>query len=106
MVRIRRFGVIRTATAVAAIYFILVAIIAIPFAIIVSTTPMTYTDQFGRTFRFELSPLLALFLPFIYAGIGWVFTALACLIYNLAARFTGGIEFEALAVGTPPADTA
>lgn len=106
MVRIRRFGVIRTANVAAVIYFILVAIFAIPFALIVASTPMTVTDQFGRTVSIGFTPVVILILPFLYAAFGWVFTALACLIYNLAARFTGGVEFEAIAVtpqaGTPP----
>ena len=38
----------------------------------------------------------------IYAVFGWIFTAIACLIYNFIAGFTGGIEFQ-LEVVPPPA---
>ena len=102
MVRLTRFGVIRTASVAAIVYLIISAIFAIPFALIVSTTPMTVTDQFGRTVTMQLSPVFILFLPLIYAAFGWVFTAVACLIYNLAALVTGGIEFEAVPVAAAP----
>jgi hypothetical protein len=102
MVRIRRFGVIRTSNVAAVIYFILIAIFVIPFALIAAATPMTVTDSLGRTVSFQLPWVFLLFVPFLYAGIGWLFTALACLIYNVAARWTGGIEFEAIAVAPSP----
>ena len=102
MVRLTRFGVIRTASVAAIVYLIISAIFAIPFALIVSTTPMTITDQFGRQVTMQLSPVFILFLPLLYAAFGWVFTAIACLIYNLAAWVTGGIEFEAVAVSSAP----
>jgi hypothetical protein len=107
MVRIRRFGVIRTANVAAVIYLILTAIFVIPFALIlVAATPTTFTDQAGRTTRIDLSPVFLLLIPFLYAAIGWVFTAIGCLIYNLAARWTGGIEFEAIAVAPAPSPAA
>jgi hypothetical protein len=104
MVRIRRFSVIRTANVLAVIYFLVTAIFALPFALILAANPITFTDQFGRTSSTSISPIFALFIPFLYAGFGWVFTAIGCLIYNLAARFTGGIEFQADTVesGPPP----
>jgi hypothetical protein len=33
-------------------------------------------------------------MPFIYAIIGFIFTALGCLIYNLVAKFMGGMAFS------------
>ena len=59
-----------------------------------SAGPFTYTDQSGRTVSMQLPIGLLLLAPFVYAGIGWVLTALACLIYNLAAAITGGAELE------------
>ena len=106
MVRIRRFGVIRTSNVAAVIYFFLTAIFVIPFTLLAASTPMTFTDRFGRTVSFELPWVVLLLVPFLYAGIGWLFTALACLIYNLAARWTGGIEFEAIAVAPAPPPVA
>ena len=102
MVRIRRFGVIRTSNVAGVIYFILTAIFVIPFTLFAASTPMNVTDSLGRTVSFDVPWLFLLFVPFLYGAIGWLFTALACLIYNLAARWTGGVEFEAIAV-TPAA---
>jgi hypothetical protein len=107
MVRLTRFGVVRTASVAAIIYLILSAIIAIPVALIVATSPVTVVGQFGRTVTMQLSPLFILLLPLVYAAFGWIFTALACLVYNLAASVTGGIEFEAVPVApAPPPVTA
>ncbi|HTE67020.1 MAG TPA: hypothetical protein VK736_12290 [Candidatus Binatia bacterium] len=102
MVRIRRFSVIRTSNVAAVIYFILTAIFVIPFILFTAATPMTVTDSLGRTVSFQLPWVFLLFVPFLYAGFGWLFTALGCLIYNLAARWTGGVEFEAIAVAPSP----
>ena len=108
MVRLTRFGVVRTASVAALIYLILSAIVAIPVALVVSTTPVTVTDQFGRQLTMQLSPVFILLLPLVYAAFGWIFTAVACLVYNLAAWVTGGIEFEAVPVAAapPPVTTA
>ena len=105
MVRLTRFGVVRTASVAAIVYVIMSAIIVIPIALIVSTTPVTVTDQFGQPVTMRLSPIFFLVLPLVYGALGWVFTAIACLIYNLAAWMTGGIEFEAVPVAAqaPPA---
>lgn len=94
MVRIRRFAVLRTATTLAVIYAIIALVFAIPFALILSVGQVTVTDVSGQTTTMSASPLLALIIPLLYAVAGWIFTALACLVYNLAARFTGGIGVE------------
>lgn len=94
MFRIRRFAVIRTSTTLAVIYAIIALIFAIPFALILSVGQVTVTDATGSTTTMSVSPLLALIIPLLYAVLGWIFTAIACLVYNLAARFTGGIGVE------------
>lgn len=41
----------------------------------------------------EAMPLwLVVFFPLLYAGFGYVFTALACWIYNVVAGWMGGVE--------------
>jgi hypothetical protein len=37
--------------------------------------------------------------PLAYAAFGFVFVAIGCLIYNLVASFTGGIEVDLAPVG-------
>ncbi len=94
MYRIRRFGVIRTATVVAVMYAIVFAIIFIPIALLALAA--------GPRGGVVTGPSIALFmvvLLVVYPLLIWVFTAIACLLYNLAARFVGGIEVE---VERPP----
>jgi hypothetical protein len=37
-----------------------------------------------------------------YGLFGWIFTAIVCLIYNLAARWVGGVEVHVEPVAPPP----
>lgn len=98
MYRIRRFGVIQTATIVAVIYILAIGIFAIPVAILV----IAYSP--GNSAALGLSVLMGgLLAALLYAAIGWIFTAVACLLYNLAAGWTGGIEVQVEPVGPPPA---
>jgi hypothetical protein len=103
MYRIRRFGVVRTSNVFAILYLVITLIFVIPFALILASGPVTTTDAFGNTTQVNISPVFLLFIPLIYAGIGWIFTAIFCLIYNLASRFTGGIEVEVEGGPTPAA---
>jgi hypothetical protein len=97
MVRIRRFGVVRTSNVVALWTLVIGLIILVPFAIILAAAgEMTTTDQFGNTFTMTPGPIIIGFLIGIvfYAGFLWVFTAIGLLIYNLVAGVTGGVEME------------
>jgi hypothetical protein len=42
----------------------------------------------------HFSAAFALALPFLYGVCGFVFTAIACAIYNVVAGLVGGIEVE------------
>ncbi|HUJ93728.1 MAG TPA: hypothetical protein VLW84_00575 [Terriglobales bacterium] len=48
--------------------------------------------------------LLAVFLPFVYGGMGFLLGGLMAWLYNLVARWIGGIELEITASGVtqPP----
>ncbi len=89
MFRIRRFGVVRTATVVAVAYAIVFAIIAIPLALLALAAPR---GAFGAAVA--VLPFFLFVLLVVYPLLIWVFTALACLVYNLAARLVGGIEVD------------
>jgi hypothetical protein len=96
MVRIRRFGVIRTANLAAIAFALLTLIFIIPFAVILfAAGPISFTDRAtGQSVDFGGSPLLLLLVPLAYAILGWIVTALWCLVYNLAAALTGGVEMQ------------
>jgi len=44
--------------------------------------------------------ILVLF-PFLYLIFGFIFTAVAAWVYNLAAGWVGGIEYTSIEVGVP-----
>ena len=98
MVRIRRFGIVRTANMVAALYAFIALIFAAFFALFallgVAVAPRgsSFSGQLGTGIVGVL--ILAVILVVFYGVIGWVFTAIACAIYNLIAGWFGGIEIQ------------
>ena len=96
MYRISRFGVVKTATMVALIYVIVIAIFFVPAAIIVLAL--------GRSTGVAAGGVLigGVLIAVVYAAFGWIFTAISCAIYNLAARWIGGIEVQLQPVAPPP----
>lgn len=99
MFRVRRFGVIRTANVAALLYVVMVAIIFVPMTVIVAlVAPRSgMVGNAGAVAMLLLGVVAALF----YGLIGWVFTAIACLLYNFVAGLTGGIEIQIEAVQPP-----
>ncbi len=97
MVRIRRFGIIKTANMAAAVYAVIVLlfslVILVPMAILgVAMVPSAGGAMVGAGVAGVL--LFALFGTLIYAVIGWIMTAIACAFYNLVAGWVGGIEVQ------------
>jgi hypothetical protein len=96
MFRIRRFGIVKTATVVAVLYLLIVAIFVVPATILVAGFggPNASTGAVGVLAGGAV-------LAIIYAIGGWIFTAIGCALYNVAARWTGGIEVQVEAVAPP-----
>jgi uncharacterized membrane protein YvlD (DUF360 family) len=81
--RITRFAPMQ----VAKVFAVLYAIISIPFALIA-----VVLGSMGG----EGMPIwMALGIPVLYLVFGFIFTAIAALLYNLVAGWTGGIEYTA-----------
>lgn len=98
MYRIRRFGVLRTANVVALLYLVAFAIIVIPFVLfmLLAGAPRGLPAYaVGAALGGALAALL------IYPILGWIATAIACLIYNFVARWAGGIEVHVERVAPP-----
>ena len=97
MFRIRRFSVIKTSNVVALIYMVVVAIFVVPIGLLVSIAGTASQGQAGPVggIAFALIAILG------YGLLGWVFTAIGCLIYNLVAGWVGGIEVQVEAVAPP-----
>lgn len=100
MFRIRRFGVMKTATVVAVMYMLIVAVFVVPIALIGLLIAPSQGSAAGSTVvGIVVFGVVAIF---AYGLIGWVFTALAAGIYNLAAGWVGGIEVQVETVAPPP----
>jgi hypothetical protein len=100
MFRIRRFGVIRTSNVVAFFYLVIIAIVVVPIALIVTVASPT-SRAFGNLGGAAVL-IFGLLAAVFYAVLGWIFTALACLLYNFAAGIIGGIEIQLEAIQPPP----
>jgi hypothetical protein len=84
--RVRRFGVGQTAK-VAGVLYALMGLVAVPI-FLVATLVAPSEAEVGLGIGF------ALLLPLLYGLLGFVFTAIGCIIYNLVAGWVGGIEVD------------
>jgi len=102
MVRIRRFSVIKTATVVALMYTVIVAVFAIPFFLLVAIAGVSTnggpTNAVGSGVGLLVVAIVA---ALVYGLIGWIATAIVCLLYNFVAGLVGGIELEVDRPGPP-----
>jgi hypothetical protein len=89
--QIRRFGIGQTAKVVAVLYTLLGLVFVPVFLLAAMFSPRE--TGFGTG--------LAVALPILYGVMGFIFTAIACAIYNFVAGFVGGIEVELEAPRTP-----
>jgi hypothetical protein len=76
----------------AVIYFFSSLLFVIPMALMWSFVP------FPAASKPPFGPGVLLALPFLYAAGGLLLVALMCAIYNLAARFVGGLEISVIEV--------
>ncbi len=80
--QIKQFATLQTSKVMAIIYGVM-AILFVPFLL----APALGNKGDRSMVLFSLAA------PFLYAIIGFIFTALFCWIYNIAAKYVGGIEF-------------
>jgi len=98
MIRIRRFGIVRTATVLAVLYAVAALIFFGIFAIFILL--VGGSQQTALPGGFDMGAGIVgiliggLILSAFYGLFGWIFTAIFCLLYNWVAGFTGGVEFE------------
>ena len=119
MYRVRRIGVISAANVTAAISLVITLVFVLLVALVIlpmGSFPVSLNaaNPFDRTRVPSGSVIGFLFIiPLVYAAIGWVMGALAALVYNLVARFIGGLQLDLeqrepqpAASWSPPAATA
>jgi hypothetical protein len=92
MKRVKRFGVYQTSKVAAIIMFFIALIFMIPFGLIGGLIGGVAGNGFSG-FPFG-GGFFFIVMPFLYGIIGFIMTAISCLIYNLIAKWTGGIELE------------
>jgi hypothetical protein len=80
--QIKHFSILQTSKVLAILYGV-IAILFVPFLLI----PALGNDNGGSMV------LISIAAPFLYAILGFIFTALFCWIYNIVAKYVGGIEF-------------
>ena len=71
------------------VFAVLYAIFSIPIALI-----MAVAASFGPPGQ-SMPLMFIIAIPVIYVVFGFIFTAIAAWVYNLAARWTGGVEYVA-----------
>jgi hypothetical protein len=90
--RIRRIGPLQLGKMLAILYGIM-GLIFIPFFLMMSA----FASQMPAAQRVGFMALgagFAVFVPLIYAAMGFVFGAVGAWIYNFVAQWVGGIEVE------------
>jgi len=84
--QVKSFDVLQTSAVAAMLYFLLSLLIFVPVFLITLAFPHSNTVL-------PFTGIVVVFIPFLYAIAGFIFTALGCLFYNLVAKFMGGIAF-------------
>jgi len=87
--QITRISVGQTSRVIASVYFVVAVVIAIIYFVAISAT--------GKN---TFNPLLILLFPIIYGVIIWLVFACMLWVYNQIAARIGGVEFEAVDVGS------
>ena len=82
--QITRFSLFQTAKVVGGVYFVGACVGAVLFFLMSLVSPAN-RPPYGLVFI-----VLA---PFLYALVGFIFTFILAWVYNLVARFVGGIEY-------------
>jgi len=87
--RIQKFSPHQNAKVFAALMAVMSLVVAVPLMLFASAMLPG-----GRTFSMSA----VLLLPIMYFIFGYISVVIGCWVYNLLAKFTGGIEFETQSV--------
>lgn len=90
MVRLKKFGVLSVGTVLGSLY----ALMGLIFGAIVSLISfLSSSDAQGAT-SIVMGVGAIVFLPIIYGVMGFVFGVVSAAVYNLCAKWTGGMQVE------------
>ncbi len=87
--RVKRISVLQTSLVAAIVLLFVSLIFVIPFGLV-----MALVSSFDSSSFVIWSIPLIFVVPIFYGAFGFISTAIVCLVYNLVAKWTGGIEIE------------
>ncbi len=91
--RLTNVNPVKLGITLAVIYGIMSLIFIIPFFLVMSAVGAAGAKNGVQTLPVIFTGAFMIFLPFIYAVLGFIGGVIAALIYNLVAKWTGGVEF-------------
>lgn len=94
MKRIKRVDPVKTATVIAIFYALLTAVIFIPMGLLFGAIGSSMPDEFSAGMMPMFSGVMMFFAPILYGFFGFIFGLIGCAVYNLIAKWTGGIALE------------
>jgi len=108
MVRIRRFGVIKTATVAAVMYAVIILVFTLLFGLPVVLITGAAANGSGATAGILGGGIAGVLFLGVFGAVaygigGWIITAIACLFYNLVAGWVGGVELQLESTAAPVA---
>lgn len=92
MVAIKKFSPHKTALTLACVMALSSLILIFPMSMMFMALPMMGPN--GSTVSPSMPFSMLIIMPVIYLIIGYIMTLIGALIYNVVAKFTGGIQFE------------
>jgi hypothetical protein len=93
MQQIRSIGIVSTARIMAVVYA-LMSLLFMPFLLLAGLAGALTGDSTVAGLGLAAVVVLIVLLPVMYGLIGFLAGAIGAFIYNLAARWTGGIEIS------------
>jgi hypothetical protein len=91
--RLTNVSPLKLGITLAVIYGIMSLIIVVPVFLVMSLVGAAGARTGAQAAPVIFSGLFMIFLPIIYAVVGFIAGVIAAFIYNLVAKWTGGIEF-------------
>jgi hypothetical protein len=86
MMQIKSFGVFQTSKLIAVLYLMVFAAIGIPVGVAIVAVSPTRLGGLGL--------VMVILIPLVYGLLGFVIAAITCALYNVAAKWVGGIEID------------
>jgi hypothetical protein len=91
--RLRSVGVLSVAK-ISGIFYGAMGVLLVPFFLLFSMIGAFAGKQGAPVFPAAIGIALALVMPILYAGMGFLLGAFSAFVYNLVAGWIGGIEME------------